>query len=82
MIFTRKINEIFSKIKVKDAEGAEVWVVSWTSWYGSVNYPDHKTNYKAFLIEKDARLFAKSLEDAHNLLQNSTCLNIDITEQD
>lgn len=34
MKFTRKINEIFSKTKVRDAEGAEVWVVSWTSWSG------------------------------------------------
>ena len=82
MIFTRKINEIFSKIKVKDAEGTEVWVVSWTSWSGSVNYPDHKTNFKAFLSIKDAELFAESLKDAHNLLQNSTLLGVEITKQD
>lgn len=82
MKFTRKINEIFSKIKVRDAEGAEVWVVSWTSWSGSVSYPDHKTNLKAFLSIEDAELFAKSLKDAHNLLQNGTLLGVEITKQE
>lgn len=82
MRFVSKLNEIFSIGKQKEAEGAEVWLVSWTSWYGSTRYPDHTVNYKAFLIKEDAELFAESLEDAHKLLQNSTDLSINIRKQE
>lgn len=82
MRFVSKLNEIFSIEKKKEAEGAEVWLVSWTSWYGSTRFPDHTVNYKAFLIKEDAELFAKSLEDAHKLLKNGTNLSINIRKQE
>jgi hypothetical protein len=82
MSFVSKLNELFGFVKTKDAEGAEVWLVSWTSWYGSTRFPDHTVNYKAFLFKEDAELFAKSLKDAHELLQNSTELGITIKKQE
>lgn len=43
----RKINSIFGLFKQKDAEGAEVWVVSWAARYGDYS-TDTKRVYKAF----------------------------------
>lgn len=84
MKLTSKINSIFSFKKTKEAEGAEVWVVSWKSTKSTpsgsfADFGDRK--YKAFLSEDDAKEFALSLKNANDLLQNTTDINITITKQ-
>ncbi len=82
MKFISKINSIFGVKKQREVEGAEVWSVSWrtTEPYG---YGCHygETVFKAFLLEQDAKDFAQSLRDAHNLLQNTSDIRIQITKQ-
>lgn len=82
MKFISKINSIFGVQKVKEAQGVEIWVVSWRTTQSRVfgcNFGN--TVYKAFLLKQDAEDFAQSLRDAHNLLQNTSDINIQITNQ-
>ena len=76
----RKINSIFGLFKQKDAEGAEVWVVSWLARYGNYS-TDTKRVYKAFLSKEDAEAFANSLQAAQRLLQNTNYLGVRIEKQ-
>lgn len=76
----RKINSIFCLNKQKDAEGAEVWAVSWLARYGDYS-TDTKRVYKAFLSEEDAEAFANSLYAAQRLLQSTNDLGVRIEKQ-
>ena len=76
-----KISSIFEVKKVKEVECAEVYSVSWLSRFGEF-HSDTQRSYKAFLTKEDAKAFAKSLEDAHKLLQNTNSIQITITKQD
>lgn len=79
--FILKKNGIFNVKKEKEAEGAEVWIVSWESRYGK--YSDSiKKVAKAFLLKQDAIDFAQSLYDAHALLQNTNNIHINIEKQE
>lgn len=83
MRFVSKSNELFGFVKTKDAEGAEIWTVSWrttTSSFGYLNWGCRV--YKAFLLKEDAVAFAASLENAHKLLQNDSDINITIKKQE
>lgn len=80
MNFISKLNTLFRVEKVKEVEGAHVWVVSWDSRTGDYS-SDIKRVAKAFLLEEDANQFAKSLEQAQNLLQNTNKLRIKIEKQ-
>ena len=80
MNFISKLNALFKVEKVKEVEGAHVWVVSWDSRTGDYS-SDIKRVAKAFLLEEDANQFAKSLEQAQNLLQNTNRLRIKIEKQ-
>lgn len=83
-LFTRKENEV-PETTNRQVEGAEVWVVSWTSLSGS--YPNSPTlvsdtrRAKAFIREKDAQDFKKALEDAMSLLQCGFAINIRVEKQ-
>lgn len=79
--FIEKINTIFGLTKQKEAKGAEVWVVSWLSRYGDYSSSTERVA-KAFLTKEDAELFAKSLHDAHKLLQNTNNIEVDIKKQE
>ena len=76
----RKINSIFCLNKQKDAEGAEVWVVSWVARFGDYSHNTQRV-YKAFLSKKDAESFANSLHAAQRLLQNTNDLGVRIEKQ-
>lgn len=80
MNIVRKINEIFALTKEKDAEGAEVWMVSWDARWGDFSAEKNRVA-KAFLDEKDADDFIKSLRDAQKLLQYTECIRIEKTKQ-
>ena len=88
MNLTKKLNKLFSVKEVKDVEGAEVWMMTWLTYtntclsnktYRSLVKTDTKA--KAFLNEEDAKLYAQSLRDANELLQNGLQLDIEITKQ-
>lgn len=82
MKFISKINSIFGVQKVKEAQGAEMWVVSWrTTQPRGYGCDFGATVCKAFLLKPDAEDFAQCLRDAHNLLQNTSYINIQITKQ-
>ncbi len=83
MNFISKINAIFGVQKVKEAQGAEIWSVSWrtTKDYG-YGCDFGKRVFKAFLLKQDAEAFAKSLRDANELLQNKANIDITIERQD
>jgi hypothetical protein len=80
MSFRSKLEKLFKLQLVREVEGAEVYLVSWTARYGEY-CADTKRVAKAFFNYDDAKQFAKSLEDAHKLLQNTTNLNIQIEKQ-
>lgn len=78
--FIEKINTVFGLTKQKEAKGAEVWMVYWSARHG--NYSNEtKRVAKAFLTKEDAELFAKSLHDAHKLLQNTNYIGVEIKKQ-
>lgn len=78
--FIEKINSIWGLTKQKEAKGAEVWMVSWFARYGECS-AQTKRVAKAFLMKEDAELFAKSLHDAHKLLQNTNDIEVNIEKQ-
>ena len=80
MSFKSKLEKLFNLQHVKDVPGAEVYLVSWSARYGEY-CADTKRVAKAFFNYDDAKQFAKSLEDAHKLLQNTTNINIHIEKQ-
>ena len=83
-LFTKKTNNIPETVN-RQVDGAEIWVVSWTALYGGyLSNPtlvSDKRVAKAFLSEKDALDFKKSLENAMNLLQCDFKINIIIEKQ-
>lgn len=83
MRFVSKLNELVGVTKIKDVEGAEIWTVSWSPTGSTMSgYLVWKSRaYKAFLLKEDAEAFAKSLEEAHKLLQNDSNINITIEKQ-
>lgn len=84
MRFVSKLNELFGFVKTKDAEGAEIWTVSWrtttSDFLGYISWG--RRVYKAFLLKEDAEAFAKSLRDAHKLLQNDSDIDVTIKKQE
>lgn len=78
--FTEKINSIFGVVKQKEDKGYEVWVVYWYARFGDYCFDTRRVS-KAFLTKEDARLFAKSLKDAHKLLQNTNNIGVYIEKQ-
>lgn len=80
MSFLPKLNALFRVQKVKEVEGAHVWVISWDGRTGDYS-GDIKRVAKAFLVEEDAKEFAESLKQAQNLLQNTNNLRIKIEKQ-
>jgi ribosomal protein S4E len=80
MSFLPKLNALFRVQKVKEVEGAHVWVVSWDGRTGDYS-GDIKRVAKAFLLEEDANQFAESLQQAQDLLQNTNNLRIKIEKQ-
>lgn len=81
MKIVRKLNSIFKMNKVKDAEGAKVWMVSWDARYGEFSGEKERVS-KAFLSYEDAKSFAHSLKEAKKLLQYTEGINITIKEQE
>lgn len=84
MKIIEKLNNLIRPHKVKEiveqVPGAHVWVVTWDARWGDY-YGETKRVAKAFLNEDDANQFAKSLEMAHGLLQNTNSLRIKIEKQ-
>lgn len=80
MNFLPKLNALFSVQKVKEVNGAQLWVVSWDARIGEY-HSDRKRVAKAFLLEEDANQFADSLKKAQALLQNTNNINITIEKQ-
>lgn len=84
MKFKEKINSIFGFNVIKEAEGAEVWLVYWNvvvpSAYGAMWDKGHRV-YKAFLLKEDAESFAQTLEEANMLLQNENDICCKIVKQ-
>jgi hypothetical protein len=80
MNFKSKLEKLFNLQHVKDAPGSEVYLVSWTARYGEYYY-DTKRVAQAFFSHDDAKQFAKSLEEAQKLLQNTNSISVTITKQ-
>lgn len=84
MSFISKMNSLIrpNKLKeiVEEVDGAHVWVVSWNRRFGDFS-SDISRAAKAFLNEEDANQFAKSLQMAQDLLQNTNKLCIKIEKQ-
>lgn len=78
--FTKKKESVIKSYNAETVDGAEVWMVSWYARMGSY-YADRTRVAKAFLSEQDAINFKKSLEAAHNLLQNKENIEITIVKQ-
>jgi hypothetical protein len=78
--FFKRKNKV-AQIEAKEVDGAEVWMVSWTSRQGDGYYDTHRCA-KAFLTEDDAKDFKNSLEEAQQILQNTNNINITIIKQD
>ena len=81
MKITRKINKLFSICNSKEVDGAEVWMLTWTSYVSGYVGTNEVTRAKAFLNRCDAEQYADSLEKANKLLENKTGLNINIEKQ-
>ena len=77
--FFKRINKI-AQIEAKEVDGAEVWMVHWTSRHGDYWGDVHRCA-KAFLTEDDANDFKKSLEEAQDILQNTNDIDIKIIKQ-
>jgi hypothetical protein len=80
MSFLPKLNALFSVQKVKEVDGAHVWIVSWNARTGDYSHDINRVA-KAFLLEEDANQFAESLQQAQALLQNTNNLRIKIEKQ-
>lgn len=80
MKIINKINGIFKLNKIKDAEGAKVWIVSWDARFGEYSGCKRRVA-KAFLNYEDAISFSESLKEAKELLQYTEAINIIIKEQ-
>lgn len=84
MEFIKKLNNLIRPHRIKEiveeVDGAYVWVVSWDSRTGDYSH-DIKRVAKAFLLEDDAKQFADTLQMAHELLQNTNNLHIEIEKQ-
>lgn len=80
MSFLPKLNALFSVEKVKEVDGANIWLISWDARTGDYS-GDIKRVAKAFLHEEDANQFAESLQQAQDLLQNANNLRIKIEKQ-
>lgn len=78
--FIEKIDHLLEVVKRKEVKGAEVYIVSWDARYGDY-YDNTQRVAKAFLLKGDAIAFKKSLEDAQELLQNTTNIRITIRKQ-
>lgn len=78
--FFKRKNRI-AQIEAKEVDGAEVWMVSWSSRHGDY-HSDVQRRGKAFLTEDDANDFKKSLEEAQRILQNTNDIDITIVKQD
>ena len=74
-LFKRKKHSIIVSQETKDADGAELWVVSWNARYG-LYHTDQKRVAKAFLNEDDADTFIESLKNAMSVLQYTENINI------
>lgn len=84
MKFKEKLNSIFGFKAIKEAEGAEVWMVYWytiRSSYSGNLWDKGRQVGKAFLLKEDAETFAKSLQDANDLLQNRNDICCEIVKQ-
>lgn len=84
-IITRKTNEIPDVVN-REAEGVEVWVVSWNSLasisgYGNPTLVACKRRAKAFLSRDDADDFVEALNAAMELLQCSYYIDIKVEKQ-
>lgn len=79
-LFTKKKEVVIEDYVTKEAEGAEVWLVTWKARTG-----EYSSNYriaaKAFVHKEDADRFAESLKEAKALLQYTENLGISIERQ-
>lgn len=78
--FTKKKETVINSYNTHEADGAQVWMVSWDARHGSYSH-DVRRVAKAFLSETDAKSFAQSLIDAKNLLQDTDNIKISIEKQ-
>lgn len=68
----KTIKKIFIRDEQKqELEGLETWIVSWTARYGTFS-SDTRPVAQFFTNKSDATDFAKALEDAFTLVQNSS----------
>lgn len=72
MNIIKKLNSIYS-VKEEKVDAAEVWMVSWNSYYVldgcSVEYPQIERKAKAFLSKEDAQSFIDGLHKALDILE-------------
>ena len=79
-LFTRKKEKVIEDYVTREAEGAEVWIVSWDARWGEYS-GNKKRVAKCFLNKKDADAFVESLKEAKALLQYTEPINITIEKQ-
>jgi hypothetical protein len=71
--------------EIVEADGAQVWLVTWyslvDSGYNDLRLVSPRRRAKAFLDRDDAKAFADSLKRAMDLLQCTFGISIDIEKQ-
>jgi hypothetical protein len=66
--------------KKQKLQGVETWIVSWTRRTGEFS-SDTKKCYQAFASLEDAKKLKKALEDAHDLIGNTSGTYVSIEKQ-
>lgn len=68
-----------------EVDGAQVWLVSWNTpdgtRYDNPELVENRCVGKAFITEKDAKLFVENLESCAETLQSTYRLDIKIEHQ-
>ena len=79
-LFTKKQEVVIEDYVTKEAEGAEVWLVTWKARTGEYS-SSYRLAAKAFVREEDANQFAESLKEAKALLQYTENIDIKVEKQ-
>lgn len=84
MNIIKKLSSVYS-VKEEKVDAAEVWMVSWNSYYVlggcSVEYPRIERKAKAFLSKEDAQSFIDALHKALDILEFDLDIMIEIKKQ-
>ena len=76
-----KIHSIITGYQKKEVKGFEAWTVTWRARYDKFS-DDWNKKAKVFVDKEAAEIFAKSLQEAQNVLQYTEDIHIRIEKQE